>query len=253
MKIFADTVKCQKFSEKSWEEILVSVPKETEISININEKKFVKILCTPWEIEELVLGFLYSEQIISSIEDILKIDIDKETYAVNVFLNKKEFKEPNGKIFTSGFGKGIMFRTDGERVVTDKVFKPESIVLLMKKMYEKMELYKESGGVHASALTSEENVIAVAEDIGRHNTFDKIQGKCLKKSIDTKDKIILTTGRISSEMLLKASRMQIPVAVSMKTVTGNAISLAKELDIALVGQVKEKSFIVYTNRHRLKK
>ena len=252
MQIFADTVKCHKFSENKWEKVSVPVPKEVEISIDINEKNFVKILCSPWEIEELVLGFLYSEQIIASIKDVLSIDIDKENYTANVVLSCKEL-EPTGKTFTSGFGKGVMFRTDGEKVVTNKVYQPDSITFLMKKLSEEMDLYKKSGGVHASALADENKIIAIAEDIGRHNTFDKIQGKCLKGNIETKDKIILTTGRISSEMLLKASRMQIPVAVSMKTVTDNAIKLAKELGIALIGQVKDKNFIVYTNEQMIMK
>ena len=252
MQIFADTVICYKFSDNKWEKIKCFVPREVEISININGKNFVKILSTPWKIEELVIGFLYSEQLIDSIEDISDLTINTVKYTVDVTLNKKEFTKPTVKTFTSGFGKGIMFRTDGEKVVSDKVFNPENIAQLMRKLSNAMDLYKESGGVHASALADENNIIIVSEDIGRHNTFDKIQGECLKRNIETKDKIILTTGRISSEMLLKASRMQIPVVVSMKTVTGNAIQLAKELGIALIGQVRDKNFIVYTNEQILK-
>ena len=91
----------------------------------------------------------------------------------------------------------------------------------------------------------------MAEDIGRHNTLDKIQGECLSREISTKDRLLLTTGRISSEMLLKAARMQTPVVVSRHSPTGRAVSLADNLGITLVGRVREGRMFVYSHPERL--
>jgi FdhD protein len=121
----------------------------------------------------------------------------------------------------------------------------------MKLLTEHEELYRLSGGVHTSALSDGRNLIVVTEDIGRHNTLDKIQGECLFNGVRTRDRMILTTGRVSSEMLRKAARMEIPVLVSRHTPTGTAISLARDLGIALVGQARGKRMSVYSHPERL--
>ena len=121
----------------------------------------------------------------------------------------------------------------------------------MKQLQEQMELYRLSGGVHTSALSDTKDLLVVAEDIGRHNTFDKIQGECLLRGFATKDRLLLSTGRVSSEMLLKAARMQTPVVVSRHTPTGRAISLARDLGIALVGHARGNRLLVYSHPERL--
>ena len=114
-----------------------------------------------------------------------------------------------------------------------------------------MELYRFSGGVHASALADRKNLLVVAEDIGRHNTLDNIQGECLLRGLSTGDQLLLSTGRVSSEMLLKAARMQIPIVVSRHSPTGSAISLARDLGIALVGYARGSRLTVYSHPERL--
>jgi FdhD protein len=121
----------------------------------------------------------------------------------------------------------------------------------MKQLLERMELYRHSGGVHASALADTKNLLVVTEDIGRHNTLDKIQGECLLKGLSTKERLLLSTGRISSEMLLKAARMQVPVVVSRHSPSETAISLARELGIALVGYARGNRLMVYSHSERL--
>lgn len=114
-----------------------------------------------------------------------------------------------------------------------------------------MELYRLSGGVHTSALSDNKNLLVVAEDIGRHNTLDKIHGECLLRGLSTKDRLLLTTGRVSLEMLLKTARMQAPVVVSRHSPTEGAISLARDLGITLVGHVRGRRLLVYTHPERL--
>ncbi len=249
--LFVEKVNCRKFSNGKWNSAKVSVPKEIELSINVNQKRFVSILSTPIKTEYLVIGFLYSEGIISNLDNIESITINEEQSSVDVCLKNKKAM-PAEKIFASGFGKGVIFKTDGKKIKSDLSVQSEQILLLMEQLNKQMEIYQVSGGVHASALADKASLISIAEDIGRHNTLDKIQGECLKKSIATKDKIILTTGRISTEMLLKSSKMEIPIVISMKSPTGNAVSLAEHLDITLVGHAKRNSFIVYTHCKRIK-
>ena len=105
--------------------------------------------------------------------------------------------------------------------------------------------------MHTSALSDTKNLLVLAEDIGRHNTFDKIQGECLLKGLSTKDRLLLSTGRVSSEMLLKAAKMQAPVVVSRHSLTGSSVSLARDLGIALIGHARGNNLSVYSHSERL--
>jgi FdhD protein len=121
----------------------------------------------------------------------------------------------------------------------------------MKQLNERAELYKYCGGVHTSALGNNSDLLVIAEDIGRHNTLDKIMGECLLTKLSTKEKVLLTTGRISSEMLSKAVRMKTPIVVSRSSPTDRSISLAQELGITLVGYVRGSRLSVYTHNERV--
>ena len=107
------------------------------------------------------------------------------------------------------------------------------------------------GGVHSSALADRDNILISAEDIGRHNTLDKIMGECLTNRLLTEDKILLTTGRISSEMVLKAARMQVPIVVSRGTPTERAVRLGEELGITVIGYARSNRLSVFSGEERL--
>ena len=236
---------------KSWEKILVKAPVEVNFKIYINNKFFISILATPFKLKYLLIGFLYSEGIINSLDDIKEFNINEKQFIANVFLENNYIELPERKTLASGFGKGTIFKTNGKKVSTNLKIEPEKIFSFVEDMYEKMEIYQISGGVHASALANTEELLMVAEDIGRHNTFDKILGEAILNKISTKDKIILTTGRISTEMLLKASNMGIPVCCTLKIPTENAINLGQQLGITLVGQIKDRKLITFTYPERL--
>ena len=170
----------------------------------------------------------------------------------DVRLSNPEYKLPTLKrTLTSGCGGGAAFKTQGQRVDSGLVVTPTEVLSLMKQLQEQMELYRLSGGVHASALSDTKNLIVVAEDIGRHNTLDKIQGECLLRGLSTRDRLLLSTGRVSSEMLLKAAGMQVPIVVSRTSPTERAILLARDLDIALVGYARGGRLSVYSHPERL--
>ena len=248
--VAADIV-CDRFSDKGWVRTSDYVPIEREVTIYVNLRELVTILCTPTKLNCLVLGFLYSEGIISGIGDVTMMRVCDEESEVDVRLSNPAFELPARRKLTSGCGGGATFTTLGQRVDSGLVAAPMEVLSLMKQLQEHMDLYRLSGGVHASALADSQGLLVVAEDIGRHNTIDKIQGECLLRGLSTRDRLLLSTGRISSEMLLKATRMQVPVVVSRHSPTESAISLARDLGIALVGYARGNRLLVYSHPERL--
>jgi len=244
-------VPCDRFSDAGWETVTASVPEEMELSIFLNQKELVTVQCTPNKLNYLVLGFLYNEGVISSLSDVATMRACDDEAEVDVRLTNAEFELPTKRTLTSGCTGGVAFDIDAQAVNSNFVVKPEEILLLMKQFLKEMELYKLCGGVHASALCTAKKVVVISEDIGRHNTLDKIQGECLMMGISTVDTILMSTGRISSEMLKKAARMQVPVIVSRTAPTGRAVELANELNIAIVGYAKGNRLSVYSHTERL--
>ncbi|MBT9137420.1 MAG: Sulfurtransferase FdhD [Firmicutes bacterium] len=252
MKSLAEDVVCDRFSDKGWVRTSDHVPVEMRLTTYVNGQELVTILCTPTKLNCLVLGFLYTEGIISSLGDVASMRVCEEESLADVMLSNPEYKLPTLRILASGCSGGAVFQTQGQRVDSGLVVTPTKVLSLMKQLQEQMELYRLSGGVHASALSDTKNLLVVAEDIGRHNTLDKIQGECLLRGLSTRDRLLLSTGRISSEMLLKAAKMQVPVVVSRHSPTGRAISLARDLGIALVGQARGSRLAVYSHPERLR-
>lgn len=121
----------------------------------------------------------------------------------------------------------------------------------MRLLYQEAEAYRAAGGIHASALSNGERLLVVAEDVGRHNTLDKIRGECTLKGIPTKERIILTTGRISSEMVSKAVGMETPILISRTSPTDLAVRLADSWGITLVGYARGKRINLYTHPARI--
>jgi FdhD protein len=240
-----------RFADKGWSRNSGHLPSEMALTIYVNRQELITILCTPNKLNCLVLGFLYAEGIISGMEDVASMRVCEEDSLAEVMLKNTEFELPTRRTLTSGCGGGATFKTQEQRVDSDVVVTPEKILSLMKQFQEEMELYRLCGGVHASALCDTKNLLVVAEDIGRHNTLDKIQGECLLDGLSTKDRLILSTGRVSSEMLIKAAKMQAPVVVSRHSITGNAVTLARDLDIALVGHARGSRLSVYSHPERL--
>lgn len=244
-------IPCNRFSDAGWETVSANVPEEMELTIFLNQQELVTVQCTPNKLNYLVLGFLYNEGVISSLSDVASMRACDDEAEVDVRLTDADFELPTKRTLTSGCTGGVAFDIDVQAVDSNLIVKPDEITSLMKQFMKKMELYKLCGGVHASALCTAKKIVVISEDIGRHNTLDKIQGECLMMGISTADAILLSTGRISSEMLKKAARMQIPVVVSRTAPTGRAVELATELGIAVVGYARGNKLSVYSHPERL--
>jgi FdhD protein len=247
----APYIKYSSFSSGKWVNDSTAVPMEMALTIYMDGTELVTILCTPTKLNCLVLGFLYSEGIISGMSDVASMRVCEEDSLADVKLSKPGYTPPTRRTLASGCGGGVSFATEMQKVESQLTVKPEEVLSLMKQLNEKAELYRFSGGVHTSALCNNNKVLVVAEDIGRHNTLDKIVGECLLTKLPTDDKLLLTTGRISSEMLSKAARMGTPIIVSRSSPTDRSISIAQKLGITLIGYVRGNRLSVYSHEERL--
>ncbi len=244
-------VSCNFFSGEEWRQETVPVPGEMPLTIFINGQEIATILCTPTKLTHLVLGFLYSEGVIANMHDVASLRVCEDEPIADVRLTKTEYTAPQRRTLTSGCGSGVSFETQAPRVDSDLVVTPEEVLGLMKQLYQQQSLFQLGGGIHSSALCDRKQILVLAEDIGRHNTLDKIMGECLMRGLPTQDGILLTTGRISSEMLLKAARMQTPIVVSRGSPTERAITLGNELDITVIGYARGSRLSVFSGNERL--
>ncbi len=229
------------------------VVREQPLTIMVNGVELATFMCTPQKLDDLTIGFLAFEGIIKGPEAIRELDVDPENGVVDVELST-ELVRPQKRIFTSGCGMGLTFtlRTSHYPPLRqDMTLKPEQIFPLMQSLYDGATMYQASRGIHAAALSDGEQLLLLAEDVGRHNALDKILGEALMKGMPTEGRLLLTTGRISSEMLRKTAFMGAPVAISRTSPTTLSIEAAKRLGITMIGYVRRGSFNVYTHPERL--
>jgi FdhD protein len=247
----APDIQTRKFTDGKWQEVILSVPKELPFTIYIKGVELVTILCSPTKLNCLVLGYLYYEGIIKDLKDVVSMRVCEDDAMADVILVKSDFALPQKKVQTSGCGGGISFNTKSPKIDSDTRVSPQTILRLMSLLVESASSYNLSGGIHTSALCDSSGILALAEDIGRHNTLDKLIGECLLRKMPTSGKILLASGRVSSEMIRKAAVMQTPVIASLTSPTERAVLLARELGISLVGYARGNHLTVYSRPERL--
>ena len=229
------------------EEVKGEVVREQPLTVYVNGERFLTLLCTPVKLEALVIGYLWMEKIIGALDEVTALAISEVDGRAEVTL-ARPVTLPTERILTSGCGGGITFRIDPRlfsRLESPlRVTAPE-ITARMKELYADAVHYKASRGIHGAALADRDRLLVLAEDVGRHNAVDKIKGEALLRDIPTADRILLSTGRISSEMLLKAARMGVPVVASRTSPTEMAVGLAEQLGITVVGYVRPDSLNLY--------
>ncbi|MBI2957227.1 MAG: formate dehydrogenase accessory sulfurtransferase FdhD [Chloroflexi bacterium] len=242
---------CVRYSGGAWAGEPTLVPRENPLTIYVNGREMATVLCTPVNMNFLVVGFLYSEGLIQSIKDVTTIRVCDDEQEADVRL-AHQVSLPAPRVLTSGCGGAPAGRHAESPVSSDLTVSPALVQSLMKQLLETAGTHREYGGLHTSALGDESGLVAVAEDIGRHNTLDKIQGECLLRGIATRDRVLLSTGRMSSEMIGKAARMGVPVVVSRSATTDRAIALADKLGITAIGYARGERFTVYSHPQRVR-
>lgn len=230
-----------------------AVIEEILACIFVNGQELAKFMCTPHQLDELALGFLRAEGIIESLADIELLTISA-SHCVDIWLKDSGLSLPTRPIITSGCGGGVTFDDLSQRhpaLNTRAAIRPEQIVSLMKKLHLAAELYNEVRGVHTSALSDGQELLLVAQDVGRHNTIDRLWGQALKQGVTTAGRILLASGRISSEMLNKAAKMRVPIIISRTSPTSLSVELGQVWNITVIGYARGNSFRVYTAPERV--
>ncbi len=231
------------------------IVEEVGVCIHIHGQPWVTLMCSPHDIDELVLGFLRGEGVITSPEDIADIVPAPNDFCVDVWLHDPPAELPSRLTVTSGCGGGVTFASLQDHIppVDEEVTVAfRDISRLMGEVVRGGTRYALARGIHAAALATPEGVLILAEDIGRHNAVDRVWGKAMKEGIETRGRILLTTGRVSSEMLRKAALMRVPIVASRTSPTGLSVELARAWNITLVGYVRRTGLRVYTGEHRIR-
>ena len=235
------------------------VTREIALTIILNNRELVTLLCSPSDLKYLAVGFLSSEGLVKSKDEIKKITVDEQRGVVRVeteedkeFANELIFK----RFITSGCGRGASFYSAADiqgqaKVESQIVISAIEVFSLVREFQRCSQIYRITGGVHSAALCDTTNILVFAEDIGRHNAIDKIFGQCLLENISTDEQMIITSGRISSEILLKVAKRNIPVIISKSAPTDLGVRLANDLGITLVGFVRGKRMNAYSNDWRI--
>ncbi len=250
-----DILKIDKDKKENINDIVTD---EVFMTIHLNERELLTLLCSPGNLKELSVGFLYSSGLIHSLSDIESIYINSKNMTSHITLKEKDIIDDVifKRVYTSGCGRGMLFYNvldlaDKKRLNGNSKIRSEQIVKLMKTFEKKSTTYKKTGGVHSAALSSSENIQAFSEDIGRHNAIDKVIGEALYKNLNIEEMLVLTSGRISSEVMFKIQKMGTAIVISRSAPTSLAIRLAGKWNVTLVGFARGKRMNVYTAKERI--
>lgn len=235
------------------------VAAEVGFTLNVNAREVVTLLCTPAELDALAIGFLVSEGILQDRDSLLDLQVNENTFTVAVTLanlpagTEETFHK---KTITSGCGRGITFTdTAGLRdLPTNRStirISPQDVQNLMHTFRTISELFIRTGGVHSAALADRQTIHLFAEDIGRHNAVDKLVGKAFLTDIPMADKVLLTSGRISGEIMTKVIRSHIPVIISRTAPTCMSITHAEDHGVTLIGFARGSRMNIYTHPQRV--
>lgn len=231
------------------------VPAEGVVTLHVNGQALVRLMCTPTDLEDLALGFLFNEGFIRSLDDVAVVEPCSGGEGVDIWLTS-DIETPAVRSITSGCSGGTTFediRSVEHEIKSDLMVTPGELTALMEQLSDHATLYRRAGGVHVAALvvSGASDLVCVAEDVGRHNALDKIAGHCLRQGRSTEGGILLTSGRVSSEVVSKVAHMGVPMVVSRTSPTTLSVDLAEAWGITLVGYTRRRSFRVYAGEERI--
>ncbi|MFC2019567.1 formate dehydrogenase accessory sulfurtransferase FdhD [Chloroflexota bacterium] len=247
-----------RFSGEDKSSVQDMVVREFPLTVILNNRELVTLLCSPGKLKYLAIGFLFAEGLLKERSEIKQILVDAKKGVVRVATVAEE--EPDSELFskrfiTSGCGRGATFYNaadaTSQKIESPMTISATDVYALVNQFQHSSQLYRATGGVHSAALCSHKDIIVFAEDIGRHNAIDKIFGECILNDIATDDRMIITSGRISSEVLLKVAKRGIPILISKSAPTDYGVELADTLGVTLISFVRGKRMSVYTHQQRV--
>jgi len=243
----------------------VHVAGESPLTLKVNDREIVTLMTLGTHPEELALGYLRNQRLLEGITDIESVNVNWKKELVDVRLTPgKEITDCEEKLskrtVTSGCGQGTVFSCTLDKLYDAKLpkvsLKQSKIYALLAEITKHNDIYKKAGAVHGCALCNQEmghntNILKFVEDVGRHNAADAISGWMWLEHQQGGDKIFYTTGRLTSEMVMKSANMGIPVLLSRSGVTNMGLELARDLGIVMIARAKGKAFLVYNGEDQI--
>ncbi len=238
----------------------VNIASEHPLTIKLNDEEIVTLMTIGTNPEELVLGYLHNQRLIENISDIDQIMVDWTKELADV--KTKDISKPldlktklSKRIVTTGCGQGTLFSCSLDKLYEIKLskikVKQSQIYLLLKSLSKQNGIYKKAGAVHGCALCQKDQSLIFIEDVGRHNATDAISGRMLINGISGEDKILYTTGRLTSEIVIKAALMGISVLLSRSGITHMGLEIAQDLNLTMIARAKNKRFLVYNGHENI--
>jgi FdhD protein len=239
-----------RFSNGFLEPRTISLAREIPYTLFVNDREILSIAVLPTHLDDLFIGFLVSEGVLVSPEEVEDCFVDHANKLVRIYVDAPEdrIERLEGKgMLTSGCAGGLVFSV--ERAAADPHPKRKplelsclDVIARMKELDTFQGIYQITRGVHAASMATKSETLVIREDLGRHNAVDKIVGHCFMKKIDTSDKLLLSTGRITSEVLTKTARGGFPLVISRSSASALAVAMAKEFGIDVITYVRAGRF-----------
>ena len=252
------TFEVEAYNERG-EMVPTSIAGEHPLTLYLDRREIVTLMTLGHAPEALVLGYLRNQRLVDSIDDIAAVQVDWETDSAAVVTRRRKKIDLRKKTVTSGCGQGTMYgnlmeEVDQIRLRKDVFLEDADLFVLIEKVRKHETIYKQAGAVHGCALaTAAGEILMFVEDVGRHNAVDAIAGFMWLDAIDGSDKEFYTTGRLTSEMVIKCAQMRIPFLVSRSGLTQMGHAIAKKVGITMVGRASGRHYLAFTGRERIVK
>ena len=254
------TFEVEAYNERG-EMVPTAIAGEHPLTLYVDKREIVTLMTLGHAPEALAIGYLRNQRLASSIEEITAVQVDWETNSVAVTTHRKQNleKKMQKRTVTTGCGQGTVFgdlmeEIESVKLRNDVTLTDTNLFVLLEKVRKHETIYKQAGAVHGCALaTTEGEILMFVEDVGRHNAVDAIAGFMWLDGIDGSDKLFYTTGRLTSEMVIKCAQMRIPFLVSRSGLTQMGHAIASQVGITMLGRASGKHYLAFTGKERLVK
>jgi FdhD protein len=251
------TYEVEAYNERG-EMVPTAIAGEHPLTLYVDKREIVTLMTLGHAPEALAIGYLRNQRLVSSVEEIEAVQVDWETDSVAVTTRSKaQLKALDKKTVTTGCGQGTVFgdlmeEIDQVHLRNDVFLEDANLFVLLEKVRKHETIYKQAGAVHGCALASTGGeILMFVEDVGRHNAVDAIAGRMWLDDIDGADKVFYTTGRLTSEMVIKCAQMRIPFLVSRSGLTHMGHQIAKQVGITMLGRASGRHYLAFTGKERL--
>lgn len=238
----------------------INIVGEQPLTIYLNRQEIVTVMTLGNHPAYLIAGFLLNQHLVNDISDIRSIHVDWSVNAASVYAQVSDANQAklNRRVITSGCGQGTMLAavidsaaTVAQQIPDRPLLNRKQLEQLLAQLATQNTIYRQAGGVHSCALCHEHGVIKMIEDVGRHNAIDALTGFLALTSLAERPTILYTTGRLTSEMVIKATQMRIPIVISRSGSTSMGVEIAQKANLTLIARAKGQRFLVLTGEHRL--